>query len=203
MSNIKVNESPNHFMVLDAISRGVNNIDKISRVTRLNNKPEIELIINDLVSQRLATRTEKRGFFGNKKVNLEITETGMRLLNAKKMDLEQKMQQVQQWYSNGDRSQMQNYMDSNRAWIPMMLFSGIMNMMFFMSMMSFMGMAMNPMESSMVQDSPAADDSTANADGTQSVADDTNSNSDTGGYDAAGGDGGQFDSADFGGDFSF
>jgi hypothetical protein len=55
-------------------------------------------------------------------------------------------------------------------------------------------MAMNPMESSMVQDSPAA-----------ATADDTNSNSDTGGSDAAGGgDGGgsgQFDSADFGGDF--
>ena len=34
-------------------------------------------------------------------------------------------------------------------WIPMMLCSGIMNMMFFASMMSFMGMAMNPSESAM------------------------------------------------------
>jgi hypothetical protein len=39
----KANESPNHFMVLDAIGRGINTTDKISRVTRLD-KTEVELI---------------------------------------------------------------------------------------------------------------------------------------------------------------
>ena len=41
-------------------------------------------------------------------------------------------------------------MGDNRMWIPMMLFSGIMDMMFFTSMMSFMGWGMNPMESAML-----------------------------------------------------
>ena len=51
MSSIRVNESPNHFMVLDAISRGVKTIDKIAKVTRLD-KAEVNLIVNDLVAIR-------------------------------------------------------------------------------------------------------------------------------------------------------
>jgi len=46
------NESPNHFMVLDAISRGMKKISSISKVTKLS-KDEVELIVNDLNSQRL------------------------------------------------------------------------------------------------------------------------------------------------------
>jgi len=36
--------------------------------------------------------------------------------------------------------------------MPFLIFSGIMDMVFFMSLMSFMGMALNPMESSMAGD---------------------------------------------------
>jgi hypothetical protein len=150
-NNINVNESPNHFMILDAIARGMTNISKIAKVTKINNNyAEFELIVNDLLIQRLITKSEIRGFLGRKKTEIRITETGLRVLNTKKQELEQKFQYVQQWYGNGDRSKLESFMDSNRAWIPMMLFSGIMNAMFFMSMMSLMGMAMNPAESAAV-----------------------------------------------------
>jgi hypothetical protein len=150
-NNINVNESPNHFMILDAIARGMTNISKIAKVTKINNNDaEIELIVNDLLTQRLIVKSETRGFLGRKKTEIRITETGLRLLNTKKQELEQKLEQVQQWYGNGDRSKLESFMDSVRAWIPMMLFSGIMNAMFFMSMMSLMGMAMNPAESAAV-----------------------------------------------------
>jgi hypothetical protein len=150
-NNINVNESPNHFMILDAIARGMTNINKIAKVTKINDAEKIELIVNDLSTQRLIVKSEIRGFFlGRKKTEIRITETGLRLLNAKKQELEQKLEQVQRWYDNGDRSKLESFMDSNRAWIPMMLFSGIMNAMFFMSMMSLMGMAMNPVESAAV-----------------------------------------------------
>jgi hypothetical protein len=150
-NNINVNESPNHFMILDAIARGMTNISKIAKVTKINNNDaEIELIVNDLLTQRLIVKSETRGFLGRKKTEIRITETGLRLLNTKKQELEQKLEQVQQWYGNGDRSKLESFMDSDRAWIPMMLFSGIMNAMFFMSMMSLMGMAMNPAESAAV-----------------------------------------------------
>jgi len=114
-------------------------------------KSEVELIINDLSSQRLIVKTEKKGSFGNKKVEVKVNGTSITLLNVKRKELEKKMQQMQQWCDNGNSTQLQNYMKTNRMWIPLMLFSGIMNMIFFFtSMMSFMGMGMSPLESAMI-----------------------------------------------------
>src|SRR5919198_2245925 len=151
MSNVRINESPNHFMVLDAIGRGVKTIDKIAKVTKMD-KAQVELNVNDLITQRLAIRTEKKGFLGRTKVELTISHTGLQVLNVKKQELEKQWHQVQQWYNNGQTQQVQGYMDNNRMWIPMMLFSGIMNAMFFMSMMSMAGMALSPMETGFAGD---------------------------------------------------
>ena len=41
-----VNETANHFMVLVAIARGIDNIDKIAKVTKLHND-EGGLIVNN------------------------------------------------------------------------------------------------------------------------------------------------------------
>ena len=195
-SEVNIRESPNHFMVLDAISRGMSSIDKISKVSKLS-KTEIELIVNDLVFQRLITSNEKRGFLGRKKIELKITETGMNLLGNKKKELQDKVQEMQQYYDNGNRTQLESLMDSNRAWMPMMLFSGIMNILFFTSMMSLMGLAMSPMESSFAgsgeggnadSDSSATGESSSDSTGADSQA-----GSDTGGFDGGGFDGGGFD----------
>ena len=164
----RFNESPNHFMVLDAVARGMKKIDSISKVTKLS-KDEVQLIVNDLVNQKILIKNEKKGFFGNKKIELDIADTGMKILNTKKQELSEKSDRLQQLYETGDKSQVQSFMDSNRMWIPMMLFSGIMNMMFFASMMSFMGMAMNPAESAVTegqvdQNTAGVEDSAATAD---------------------------------------
>ncbi|MGI0049745.1 MAG: MarR family transcriptional regulator, partial [Nitrososphaera sp.] len=97
MSNVRVNESPNHFMVLDAISRGMKTVDKIAKVTRLD-RAEVELILNDLVQQRLVVGAEKKKFFGGTKVEFSISHTGVQMLNAKKVELQKQAQQIQQWY---------------------------------------------------------------------------------------------------------
>jgi hypothetical protein len=167
-STKRFNESPNHFMVLDAVARGMKKIDSISKVTKLS-KDEVRLIVNDLVNQKILIKNEKKGFFGNKKIELDIADTGMKILNTKKQELAEKSDRLQQLYETGDKSQVQSFMDSNRMWIPMMLFSGIMNMMFFASMMSFMGMAMNPAESAVTegqvdQNTVGVEDSAATAD---------------------------------------
>ena len=187
MSNVRVNESPNHFMVLDAISRGMKTVDKIARVSKLS-KPEVELIINDLMQQRLVIGTEKKSFFGGKKMEFAVSHTGMQVLTTKKVELQKQAQQMQQWYQNGQTQQLQGYMDNNRMWIPLMLFSGIMNALFFMSMMSMMGMAMNPAESGQAGDAAAADGGAAGAEDGGAGAD--------GGGDFGGGD---FGGGDFGG----
>jgi hypothetical protein len=192
--NRKFNESPNHFMVLDAIARGMKKIDSISKVTKLS-KDEVGLIVNDLLAQKILIKNEKKGFFGNKKIELDIADTGMKILNTKKQELAEKSDRLQQLYETGDKSQVQSFMDSNRMWIPMMLFSGIMNMMFFASMMSFMGMAMNPAESAVTEgqvdpNTAGAEDSAATADSSDSGMSemDTTSGGDAGfeGFDGGG-----------------
>ncbi|MEO9362870.1 MAG: helix-turn-helix domain-containing protein [Nitrososphaera sp.] len=203
MSSSSVNESPNHFMVLDAISRGVKSVGKIAKVTKLD-KALVEMIVNDLVAQRLVTKTEKKGFFGGKKEELAVTETGTRVLVAKKQELERKFQEFQQWYSNGQTQQLQNSMQNDRMWLPFMLFSGIMNAMFFMSMMSFMGAALTPTETALAGDQGVDPGADAGAGADAGSGSDHGGGMDHGGGGADYG-GGDFGGGDFGGggDFSF
>jgi hypothetical protein len=188
--------SPNHFIVLDAIARGIKSVDKISKATRLPQE-EVELIVNDLSLQRLTIREKKRRFFGGSKLEVKVTETGVRMLNSKKHELQQQAEQMKQWNKNGNTAQLQSYMnsDNNRSWVPFMLFSGIMDILFFTSMMSFMGMAFNPMENQMASDSGGAEAGTAADSGgaeAGTAADSGGAEAGTGGGDFGGFDGGGF-----------
>jgi hypothetical protein len=200
-SSFGANKNPRHFMVLNAIAMGIKDIDKISRTTKLP-RQEVELIINDLSSQRLILKEErKRRFFGGKKLDLKISDIGMRILHSKKSELEQQAEQLRQWQRDGNTTQLQSYMesDNNRSWIPFMLFSGIMSAIFFTSMMSMMGMALNPMESQMAQEGGSGSE----GEGAESAESETNSGSseasETGDMaDTGGGDFGGFDEGGFG-----
>ena len=57
-------------------------------------------------------------------------------INLKHQELENKLRQVQQWYSQGDKAQLLTSMGNNRSGMPFLFFSGIMDMVFFMSLMS-------------------------------------------------------------------
>jgi hypothetical protein len=200
-STLGANKNPRHFMVLDAISRGVKEIDKISRTTRLP-RQEVELIINDLSLQRLIIKEEKkRRFFGGKKVDTKISDTGTRILHSKKQELEQQTEQLRQWQRNGDTAQLQSYMesDNNRSWMPFMMFSGIMNVLFFTSMMSMMGMALNPMESQIAQESSSGGGGEEGGEGAGTADTETDSGAGAGdAVDTGGGDFGGFDGGGFG-----
>jgi len=204
--DVKVNDSPNHFIVLDAIGRGMKTVDKIGKVTRLD-KSEVELILNDLAVQRLVVRTDKKGLFRNK-TEFVINETGQSLLDSKKRELQHKAKDMEQAYGNGNTAQLQSFMQADRAWIPFLLFSGLLDVVFFASMMSFMGMAMSPQESSMAGDAGSATDSTDSGSDTAGQ-EDVGGGTDSGGVSSGGGnEGGGFDSfgdsgMDFGGDFNF
>ena len=183
-SNAKINESPAHFMVLEAISRGMDTIDKIVTATKLN-KDEVNSVVNELVFQHLAFMVEKKRFFGGKKVKVNITDTGKNLLGIKHQELKQDQQKLQQLYEDGDKQQLQTYMDSNRMWMPYLLFSGLMDIIFFTSMISFLGMAMSPSESAVVENTGAesgsadsGDSANTNPDGGDSSS--TTDNQDTG-----------------------
>lgn len=185
----RINDSPRHFMILDAIVRGIQDLNKIAKVLKMN-KEEVELIVNDLSTQRLIIKKEKRGIFGNKKVKISITDTGIRLLNSKKEELEQKWRQAQKMYNNGkgNKAQLQTYMEANRAWVPLMIFSGIIDVLFFMTMMSFLGMALSPMEQSMAGESGAegAGGGESSTEETSGSGAETGDTGDFGGFDAGG-----------------
>src|ERR1044072_8279218 len=146
--SFNLNDSPTHFIVLNAIYKNFNTLDKMIKFTKLT-KSEVETILKELESQRLAIKLEKKIFFLGKKMQYQLTETGLKILTSKQRELENKLRQVQQWYSQGDKAQLQTFMGNNRSWMPFLIFSGIMDMVFFMSLMSFMGMALIPLESSM------------------------------------------------------
>lgn len=78
----KINDSPGHFIVLQAIARGLNTVDKIATATR-KSEDEVRDIIKDLVNQRLANMREKGRFIGSKQTKFTITETGSSLLGVK------------------------------------------------------------------------------------------------------------------------
>lgn len=200
MSNdAKANDSPSHFMVLDAVARGMRTADKISKVTRLD-KSEVEMALDDLAVQRLVVKMQKKGFF-RKKTEFVINETGQRLLDSKKRELEQKAKDIEQAYGKGNTAQLQSFIEADRAWIPMMLFSGLLNVMFFSSMMSFMGVAMNPQESSLAGNAGSADSGTDTSG--QENTGDPGSDSGSGDFEVGGFDGFGDSGMDFGGDFNF
>jgi hypothetical protein len=183
--------NPRHFIVLDAIARGIKSVDKIATATRLP-REEVELILNDLSNQRLIIKEmKKRRFFGTSKLEIKVTETGLKMLNLKKQDLQQQAEQLRQWKQNGNTTQLQSYMnsDNNRSWVQFMLFAGILDILFFTSMMSMMGMALNPMESQMAADTGGGQ--TEGAGETDSGGAGV-SETDTGGGDFGGFDGGGF-----------
>ena len=86
------------------------------------------------------------------KLEFTITETGLDLSKPKKRELEQKAKDIKQAYGSGNTAQFQSFMGTDRAWIPFLLFSGLLDVLFFASAMSFLGMAMSPQESSIAGD---------------------------------------------------
>jgi hypothetical protein len=192
--------NPRHFIVLDVLARGMKEVSDIAKSTKLP-REEVEHIIDDLSFQRLIIKEEKkRRFFGGKKSEIKATNTGLQMLNSKKQELQQQAEQLRQWQNNGNTTQLQSYMDSdnNRSWIPFMLFSGIMNVLFFTSMMSMMGMALNPIESQIAGESGAGSEGAG-----ESAAAETDTSSSTGTeggdvVDAGGTDFGGFDGGGFG-----
>ena len=66
-SSGNINDSPRHFMILDAIARGIQDLNKIAKVLKMS-KEEVELIVNDLTTQRLIIKKEKRSFLVTKRL---------------------------------------------------------------------------------------------------------------------------------------
>ncbi len=131
---------PNDVIVLSAISQGHKKFEKIRKKTQISGE-ELNNLLERLENKNFITVIEKKGFFGPKK-EIILTEKGKNELEERKFELEKNWNNMVTLWKNGNKQELQQYMDNNRTILPSMMFLGIMDMMMFSSMMSFMGLAM-------------------------------------------------------------
>ena len=139
---------PKDVIILGAIRRGARKFDKIQRETQIDPE-EINSILEKLEERGFIKVEEKKGWLG-KKIELSVTEKGSKELDERIHELQEKWNQMSQIYQSGDKQKLQQVMDDNKNFLPMMMFFGIMDMMMFSMMFSMMGMAMSdyvPVES--------------------------------------------------------
>jgi len=135
-----VEPEPNDVIVLSAISQGSKKFDRIKKKTRIEEE-ELKSLLERLENKSFITVVEKKGFFGPKK-EIILTESGKKELEERKFELQKNWDSMVTLWKNGNKQELQQYMDNNRSIIPSMMFLGIMDMMMFSSMMGFMGLAM-------------------------------------------------------------
>lgn len=132
---------PKDVMVLGAIRKGAKKFDKIQRETKIDPE-EINSILEKLEERGFIKVEEKKGWLG-KKIELSVTEKGSKEVDERIHELQEKWNQMSQIYQSGDKQKLQQVMDDNKDFLPMMMFFGIMDMMMFSMMFSMMGMAMS------------------------------------------------------------
>ena len=131
---------PKDVIVLGAIRRGEKKFDKIQRITQVDPE-ELNSILEKLEKRGFIQVEEKKGWLG-KKIELIITEKGSIELDERIHEIQERWDNMSQIYKTGDKQKLQECMEENKSFLPMMMFFGVMDMMMFSMMFSMMGMAM-------------------------------------------------------------
>ena len=133
-------EEPKELIVLGAIKNGIKKFDKIQKTTQIDSK-ELNEILEKLEKKEFIKVEEKKGWMG-KKIEIKSTEKGDREVDERVHELQTKWNQMSAVYKTGDKDKMKDMMESNRSFLPMMMFFGVMDMMMFSMMFSMMGASM-------------------------------------------------------------
>ena len=131
---------PKDVIVLGAIRRGEKKFDKIQRITQVDPE-ELNSILEKLEARGFIQVEEKKGWLG-KKIELTVTEKGSTELDERIHEIQERWGNMSQIYKTGDKQKLQECMEENKSFLPMMMFFGVMDMMMFSMMFSMMGMAM-------------------------------------------------------------
>lgn len=127
-------------IVLGAIRQGKKNFKGIQKISRLR-PDELESILQRLEDRGLITVQTKKGWLGTK-IEIFITDRGSDELDHRLYEAREKWGKMQQLYQQKDKDGLKGFMDSNRSFLPMMMFFGIMDIMLFSMMFSMMGATM-------------------------------------------------------------
>ena len=134
-------EEAKDLIVLGAINSGARQFNKISKVTKI--KPEeLNCILEKLENCGFIHVQEKKGWLG-KKIELDITEKGIKEIEERVHELEGKWKNMRNAYESGDKQKLQQIMKDEKSFLPTMMFFGIIDIMMFSMMFSMMGMAMS------------------------------------------------------------
>ena len=128
-------------IVLGAIRHGIKKFDKIQKTTQIEPK-ELNTILEQLENRGFIQVEEKKGWLG-KKIEIIVTEKGANEVDERVHELQNKWNQMSQLYKTGNKEKLKDYMDTNKSFLPMMMFFGVMDMMMFGMMFSMMGMPMS------------------------------------------------------------
>jgi DNA-binding HxlR family transcriptional regulator len=127
-------------IVLGAIQSGVKHFDKIKKITQI--EPErLNQILENLEKNNLVRVETKKGFFGPK-IEIFVTDKGKKRVEESIYDLEQNWKQMTVLWKSKDKQKLQQYMDDNKSFLPMMMFFGIIDIMMFSTMLGFLGATM-------------------------------------------------------------
>ena len=150
-----MDSEPKDMIVLGIIKSGVKKFDKIRKQARIEPE-ELNQILEKLEERGLIQVQEKKGFLG-KKIEIQVTEKGDKELEHRVHELEKDWNQMVALYKAGDKQKLNQFMDSNRSFFPMMMFFGIVDIMMFSMMFSMIGAQMTDYVPA--QDMPADMDS--------------------------------------------
>lgn len=131
---------PPEVMVLGAIRQGRRSFDKIQKSTHID-PTELEGILSRLEERGLIMPVHKKSFFRTK-IEILITDRGSEELDNRIIDARRKWGQMQEMYEKKDKKGLEGMMESNRSFLPMMMFFGIMDIMMFSMMFNMMGATM-------------------------------------------------------------
>ena len=93
---IDMNEIAKDLIVLNAISNGINQFDKIVKVTKIEPR-EINNILKKLEERKLINLQEKKGWL-SKKIELHLTEKGNNEVKERIHELEEKWENMAIYY---------------------------------------------------------------------------------------------------------
>ena len=130
-------QDPVDLMVLGAIKSGAKKFDNIRKQTKI--EPEkLNQILERLENRQMIKVETKKGFLGSK-IEITITDKGIRELEERVHELEGNWKQMQTLWKSGNKQKLQQQMEENKGLLPTMLFFGIIDIMMFSTMIGFLG----------------------------------------------------------------
>jgi len=136
-----MNTEPKEIIVLGAIKAGIKKFEKIQKIRHIDSK-EADSILEQLENKGFVQVEEKKGFLGIK-IEIGITDKGYKEIEKQVNELQTKWDQMSTLYKTEDKENLKQFMDDNKAFYPMMIFFGIMDLMIFSSIFEMIGISMS------------------------------------------------------------